>query len=335
MKTKAAVLRKVGGPLEIEELEIPKLAKGQVLVKILCSGLCRSQINEINGRKGKEFIPHLLGHEASGMVVEVGEGVGKVKSDNYVVCSWIKGSGLKSSEAIYYRSKTGKVNAGPVATFASYAIVAENGLVKVSNEVFPAVAAILGCAVPTGAGIIDNFEIAGKNKELAIFGIGGVGAGALLRAVSLGINCVAFDTIPWKLEWARGLGAKTSFFCDAAKFFRHFDFVIECSGSKIAMETAFQCANNGGTTIIAGNLKPEEKISINPYGLIEGKTLKGTWGGECFIDKEVPFYAAEYLEGRMEIDRMISKIYSLDQINVGLKDLEMGRLIRGVVDMTI
>lgn len=334
MKTKAAILRKVGGPLVIEELEIPKLTGGQVLVKILASGLCRSQLNEINGRKGREFIPHLLGHEASGIVMEVGEGVGKVKPDNYVVCSWIKGSGLKSSAPIYYQSKTGKVNAGPVATFASYAVVAENGLVKIPGELSASVAAILGCAVPTGAGIIDNFGVAGKNKKLAIFGVGGVGAGALLRAVSLGVDCVAFDTIPWKLKWARGLGAKAGFFCNAYKFFGQFDVAIECSGKKGAMETAFQCVNDSGSAIIAGNLRPGEKISINPYELIKGKKLRGTWGGECCIDKEVPLYAAEYLEGRMAIDKMVSKIYSLDDINKGLEDLERGELIRGVIDMS-
>ncbi len=335
MKTKAAVLRKVGGPLEIEELEIPKLNRGQVLVQILCSGLCRSQINEINGRKGKEYIPHLLGHEASGFVVEIGDGVLKVKPDDYVVCSWIKGSGLKSSAAIYYQSKTGMVNAGPVATFASYAVVAENTLVKVSKKLSSPVAAILGCAVPTGAGMIDNFGISGKGKKLAIFGIGGIGTSALLRAVSLGVDCVAFDVISWKLEWARGLGARVSSFFDAHEFFGHFDFVIECSGNKIAMETAFQCANKGGTTIIAGNLKPEEKISINPYELVEGKKLMGAWGGGCFIDKEIPLYADEYLKGKMPIDKMISKIYSLDRINKGLGDLERGELIRGVIDMSV
>ena len=340
MKTKAAFLRNVGGPLIIEELEIPKLTGGQVLVQILCSGLCRSQLNEINGRKGKEFIPHLLGHEASGFVVEIGDGVKKVRPQDYVVCSWIKGSGLKSSSAIYYQGKTGKVNAGPVATFASYAVVAENGLVKVPDELPPPVAAILGCAVPTGAGIIDNFKIAGRDKKLAIFGIGGVGAGALLRAVAVGLECYAFDLKPWKLDWAREkLGVKTVnvLFDDVifsiSEFIRFFDFSIECSGSRIAMEMAFECLKDDGTAIIAGNLKPGEKISIDPYELIKGKELKGTWGGECVIDKEIPFYAAEYLEGKMAIDKMISKIYPFDKINEGLKDLEEGKLIRGVVRM--
>lgn len=340
MKTKAAVLRNVGGPLIIEELEIPELTRGQVLVQILCSGLCRSQLNEINGRKGKEFIPHLLGHEASGFVVEIGDGVKKVKPDDYVVCSWIKGSGLKSSAAIYYQGKTGKVNAGPVATFASYAIVAENGLVKVSDELSPPMAAILGCAVPTGAGIIDNLVIKKPGQKIAVFGIGGVGASALLRAAAVGLECYAFDLKPWKLNWAReklGVRAVDVLFDDVifsiSEFIGFFDFSIECSGSRIAMEMAFECLKNDGTAIIAGNLEPGEKISIDPFELIKGKKLRGTWGGECVIDKEVPFYAAEYLEGKMAIDKMVSKIYPFDQINEGLKDLEEGKLIRGVVMM--
>ena len=108
MKTKAAVLRKVGGPLVIEELEIPKLGFGQVLVKILYSGLCRSQINEINGWKGGDYIPHLLGHEASGEVLEIGDSVSKVRPGDYVVCSWIKGAGL-DAPLIKYRASGGDI----------------------------------------------------------------------------------------------------------------------------------------------------------------------------------------------------------------------------------
>ncbi|MEK7087140.1 MAG: alcohol dehydrogenase catalytic domain-containing protein, partial [Patescibacteria group bacterium] len=173
MKTRAAVLRKVGGPLVIEELEIPKLERGQVLVKILYSGLCRSNINEINGRKGVEFIPHLTGHEASGIVAEVGDGITKVKVGDYVVCSWIKGWGLETS-LVQYKSDKGMVNAGNCSTFSEFAVISENRLVKISRMVDADVASLLGCAVPTGAGIIDNFGIK-FGKTLAVFGVGGIG----------------------------------------------------------------------------------------------------------------------------------------------------------------
>jgi len=328
MKTKAAVLRNVGGPLIIEELEIPKLDRGQVLVKILYSGLCRSQLNEIAGRKGKEFIPHLLGHEASGLVVDIGGGVRKVKPNDYVVCSWIKGEGL-DAPIVNYESNSGIVNAGAVATFCEYAVISENRLVEISKNIDPIAGSLLGCAVPTGAGIIDSSGI-NHNHKLAVFGIGGIGASALLRAVSLGIDCTAFDIVPWKLDWARNvLGIKSV----RVNYFDHsmFDFAIECSGSKKAMEMAFNCLKNDGTAIIAGNLESGEKISIDPFGLVKGKKLRGTWGGECFLDKDIPFYVSEYLKDNFPIDKLITKVYSFNQINEGLKDLEEGKLIRGIV----
>ncbi len=338
MKTKAAVLRKVGGPLIIEELEIPKLCKGQVLVKILCSGLCRSQINEIAGRKGREFIPHLLGHEASAVVIETGKGVKKVKSNDYVMASWIKGSGLDAPTVKYRASDGSVVNAGAVATFCNFAVISENRLVKIPKNIDPIVASLLGCAVPTGAGVIDKLGIK-SGQKLAIFGIGGIGASALMRAQMLGVQCTAVDVIEWKLEWACNLGVFAAFHPDDPFYSEetplgNFDYAIECSGNKAAMKMAFECLKNDGTAIIAGNLKPGEKISIDPYELVKGKKLRGTWGGECFLDEDIPFYASEYLTGNFPIEQLITKIYSLDRINEGLEDLEKGRLIRGVVDMT-
>lgn len=331
MKTKAAVLRNIGGPLIIEELEIPKLEAGQVLVKVLYSGLCRSNINEINGRKGSEFIPHLTGHEASAMVIEVGDGVTKVGEDDFVVCSWIKGSGLEA-QAVRYKSGKGLVNAGTCSTFSEYAVISENKIVRICKEVKPDAAALLGCAVPTGAGIIDN-EILKLKQKIAVFGIGGIGASALMRATVLNrdLNCVAFDVVPWKLIWANvRLGVRAV----NANHFNHsgiFDLAIECSGNKSAMEMAFNCLKNDGTAIIAGNLEPGEHISIDPFDLVKGKKLRGTWGGECFLDKDIPFYAKEYLKGKLPIGKLITKIYSFDKINDGIKDLEEGNLIRGVV----
>ena len=329
MKTKAAVLRNIGGPLILEELEIPKLGRGQVLVKILYSGLCRSQLNEIAGRKGREFIPHLLGHEASGIVVDIGEDVRKVKPDDYVVCSWIKGKGL-DAPIVNYKSNSGIVNAGAVATFCEYAVVSENRLVKVLSELMSATGSLLGCAVLTGAGIIDSSGI-NHDHKLAVFGIGGIGASALLRAKALNIECTAFDIVPWKLDWARvELGIKSVH----VDYFNHenvFDFAVECSGSKAAMEMAFECLKNNGTAIIAGNLNSGKKISINPFGLVMGKKLRGTWGGGCFLDGDVSFYVLEHLNGNFPIEKLITKVYSFDQINQGLKDLKEGELIRGIV----
>lgn len=332
MKTAAAVLRNIGGPLVIEELEVPRLEKGQVLVKVLYSGLCRSNINEINGRKGAEFIPHLTGHEASAMVVEVGDGVTKVKKDEYVVCSWIKGSGI-AAKGVKYKSDSGLVNAGACSTFSEYAVVSENKLVKISEDVHTDCAALLGCAVPTGAGIIDNFGIK-QGKTLAVFGVGGIGASALMRAAALGVKCFAFDVLDWKLDWVKKELGVTAFDVSRIDNFNGqgvFDFAIECSGNKSAMEMVFESLNSNGTAIIAGNLKPGEHISVDPFELVKGKKLLGTWGGECFLDTDIPFYADEYLKGNLPIEKLITKVYPFNKINDGIRDLENGKLIRGIV----
>src|SRR3990167_8577728 len=134
MKTKAAVLFHPGNPLRIEEIEIPKLKTGQVLVRMLASGICRAQLNEVRGWKGEDkFLPHLLGHEGAGVVEEIGTGVTKVKQGDYVVTSWIKGKGLDGGGVQY---KLGKitVNAGPITTFSNKSVISENRLVKVSYK---------------------------------------------------------------------------------------------------------------------------------------------------------------------------------------------------------
>lgn len=332
MKTKAAVLRNVGGPLIFEELEIPKLEKGQILAQILYSGLCRSNINEIKGRKGADFIPHLTGHEASAVVMEIGEGVTKVKTDDYVVCSWIKGHGLEAP-SVKYQSDKSVINAGACSTFTEYAVISENRLIKIPKEIEPTIASLLGCAIPTGAGIIDHYKMS-INQKLAVFGIGGVGASALLRAVSLGMDCVAFDVVPWKLQWAtKELGVKAAHSDGFLEnnYKNSFDFSIECSGNKSAMEYSFMSVKISGTAVISGNLKSGETISIDPWQLMLGKTIDASGGWDSFLDTDVLFYGSLYLNGLLPIGKLVTKVYSFDRINESIGDLEEGRLIRGVV----
>ena len=331
METKAAVLRKIGGPLIIEELEVPRLEQGQVLVRVLYSGVCRSNINEINGRKGADFIPHLTGHEASAVVIEVGEGVTKVKSGDYVVCSWIKGLGL-DAPSVKYQGKNGVVNAGACSTFTEFAVIAENRLIRISEKVNPIEASLLGCAILTGAGIVDHYKMK-TGQKLAVFGIGGVGASALLRAVSLGMDCTAFDVVLGKLIWAEEKLGVDVFHSDIFSSFLKdtFDFAIECSGNGSAMENAFVSVKTNGTAIIAGNLKSGELISIDPWQLMLGKTIDATWGGGSFLDTDLPVYAAQYLNGSLDIEKLVSRIYEFNDINEAMADMEAGNLIRGII----
>jgi S-(hydroxymethyl)glutathione dehydrogenase/alcohol dehydrogenase len=156
MKCLAAILVRQNAPLALQEIEIPRLSVGQVLVKLCCSGICGSQVGEINGAKGPDrFLPHLLGHEGTGKVMEYGEGVRLVKPGDKVVLHWRKGAGLESMTPTYH-SSLGTVNAGWVTTFNEYAVVSENRLTPIPADFDSAAGALFGCAVTTAFGVVNN-----------------------------------------------------------------------------------------------------------------------------------------------------------------------------------
>lgn len=340
MKTKAAILFEINKPLVIEEIEIPKLSAGQTLVKILASGICRGQLNEVRGWKGKDsYLPHLLGHEGTGEVLAIGSGVKKVKPGDYVVASWIAGKG-KEIKGAKYKWQNKIINSGPVATFSQYAVISENRLVKISSRIPKEIASLLGCAVPTGAGVIFNTLAVSKNSTIAVFGVGGVGASAILAAGALGLRkIIAIDINSKKLKFAKTLGATDVINFQKSNITESInsispngvDFCLEATGVKEAMEKAYGSINNKGTLVIAGNLKAKETISINPFGLICGKKLLGTWGGATDPDRDIPKYGKLYLEGRLKLKRLISRKFRLEEINEALKLLKsnenLGRMV--------
>ena len=174
--SKAAILRQINKPLEISNILVPsRLFKGQVLVKMMYSGICGSQLGEIQGIKGKDkYLPHLLGHEGSGVVIEVGPKVTKVKPKDKVVLHWIKGSGLQSETPKYSYGKK-KINAGWVTTFNEYAVVSENRLTKIKSNYPLKKAALFGCCATTSLSLVFNkLKLKSKDK-LLIVGIGGLG----------------------------------------------------------------------------------------------------------------------------------------------------------------
>ena len=176
MKGLAAVLVELGKPLVLEEIEIPKLAYGQVLVKVQCSGICGSQIGEINGAKGTDkYLPHLLGHEGTGLVLECGEGVNTVNKDDKVVLHWRQGDGIQSPTPTYHSKNLGTVNAGWVTTFNQYAVVSENRITTIPEDFDSEIAALMGCAVTTGLGVINNNAKLKIGESVVVWGSGGVG----------------------------------------------------------------------------------------------------------------------------------------------------------------
>src|SRR5436305_2976507 len=190
MKTTAAVLVELGKPLELADLEVPALRPGQALVEVAYSGVCHTQVGEARGHRGEDkFLPHCLGHEGSGTVREVGPGVAKVKPGDRVILSWIKGSGADVPGTVY--GWNGRpVNAGGITTFATYSVISENRLTPAPDGMSMRLAALVGCAVPTGAGVIFNTAQPRPGQSVVVFGAGGIGSCAVAAAALAGATPV-------------------------------------------------------------------------------------------------------------------------------------------------
>jgi S-(hydroxymethyl)glutathione dehydrogenase/alcohol dehydrogenase len=346
MKTRAAVLRQTGSPLEIEELTLPDLKWGQVLVAITCSGVCHSQINEIRGLKGEDrYLPHTLGHEGSGIVEAVGRGVEKVGPGDHVVLTWIRGKGAEVPSTTYQDGKDAAVNSGAISTFMERAIVSENRLVVLPREMPLREAALLGCAIPTGAGIVMNSAQIQPGDSIAVFGIGGVGLSAVVAAgIRKAAMTIAIDVVDYKLEQACDMGATHVINASQQDPLallleitngRGVDCAIEAAGRRETMELAFQAVrDSGGLCVLAGNLPHGERICLDPFDLIRGKRIVGTWGGETQPDRDIPLYVDLYLSGELGALETMAQVYSLDDVNRAIEDLGAGRVIRPLISMS-
>lgn len=342
---RAAVLTKLGAPLEVVSgLSCGALGRGQVLVRLAFSGVCHSQVMEARGKRGPDaHLPHLLGHEGTGEVVEVGGGVTKVTVGQRVVLGWIKGRGLEGGPT-RYRDGTREFNAGSVTTFNEMAVVSENRLVPLPDGVPLDVGVMLGCAVPTGAGILMNEIVPVPGSSLVVFGLGGIGMSALMAAQLFECQAViAVDVSRDKLQLAADFGA--THVVDASEMdpvarVREItggagaDYAVEASGSARVIEQAVDTIRtNGGLCVFASHPPSGERISIDPHDLISGKQIRGSWGGRSMPDEALPKFAVLYGDGRLPLEKLISQRYALHDINDALDDLEAGRVGRPLIEI--
>ena len=343
-QTEAAVLFELAQPLRLMTLSIPDLKPGQILVDVAYSGVCRSQLLEVRGKRGPDrFLPHTLGHEGSGTVLKVGAGVTKVKPSDRVVLSWIKGSGADVPSTIYQSSEV-PVNSGAISTFMCQTVTCENRVTPIPDAMPLRKAALLGCAIPTGAGIVLNTARVRPGSSVAVFGVGGIGLSAVLAADLMNATTIiAVDVFDYKLEQARQVGATNVINAHQQDPLatilgitsgRGVNYAIEAAGRRETMETAFQAVrDNGGLCVLAGNLPHGQRISLDPFDLIRGKRIVGTWGGETQPDHDIPMYVDLYLSGKLKLDGLITHTYCLDDINQALDDLERGKVGRALIDM--
>jgi len=339
---KAAVLRRVNQKLSIENIFTAKLEKGQILVKIYYSGVCHSQLMEIKGKRGEDkWLPHLLGHEGTGIVQEIGPEVTKVKANDKVILTWIKNKGINAKPATYFYNNE-KINSGNVTTFNEYAVVSENRLVKLPPNIPMDIGVLFGCAIPTGAGIVMNEIVPKVNSTIAIFGLGGIGLSALIATKLFKCkHVIAIDIEDSKLKLAKEFGATHTINSAMENVLEKLleitnniglDYSVEASGLVRVIEVAFKSVkNNGGLCIFASHPKNGDKISLDPYDLICGKQIKGSWGGSSKPDIDIPLLADLYNEGKLPLEKLLDKRYTLDNINEALDDLENRNVIRPLI----
>lgn len=344
---KAAVLSRLNHPLEIlEGVEYVPPVRGQVLVQMAYSGVCHSQLMEVRGLRGQDaYLPHLLGHEGTGRVVAVGEGVSKVRPGDLVILGWIKSRGLEAG-GVKYRCNCmdQPINAGAVTTFNEYALVSENRVVPLPEGVPLDVGVLFGCAVPTGAGIITNDLKPADGSRLAVFGLGGIGMSALMASqLYRCASVIAIDVSDEKLMLARSFGAthvidaKT---CDPVAEIKNLtggqgaDYAVEASGQVRVIEQAFESVRRGGgVCVFASHPEHGARIAIDPYELICGKQIRGSWGGGSDPDRDIPLFAQLYRDGKLPLEKLISRRYSLEAINEALSDLEGMRVGRPLIEI--
>ena len=344
LKSLAAILVEQKRPLIIEEIDVPSPKLGQVLVRVLCSGICGSQVGEINGVKGPDrFLPHLLGHEGAGEVVECGEGVRTVKAGDRVVLHWRKGAGLESVTPVY-ESRIGKINAGWVTTFNEYAIVSENRVTAVPADFDLETAALLGCAVTTGFGVVNNDAQLSIGQSIAVFGAGGIGLNIVQGAALAGANpIIAVDIFDNRLALAQSLGAThaiNSATADPTDAILRIvgsegvDVAVDNTGNPAVIELACRLTSPRGRTVLVGVPPQDSVAAISTLPLHFEKKLVGSHGGECRPDIDIPRYVRLVRDNRLTFAHLVGKRYSLHEINTAIDDMRTGRLAgRAIVHM--
>ena len=342
---KAAILIKQKSELVVDNIQLPSNLKvGQVLVKIFVSGICGSQIGEIEGVKGEDkFLPHLMGHEGCGEVIEIGPGVKTINVGDRVCLHWRKGIGIQSDPP-KYKWKDKVLNAGWITTFNNYAVISENRCTKVIEDISNDDVALFGCAVTTGFGVIENNAELRMGESIVVFGSGGVGLN-IIQAAKLrsAWPIIAVDLYDNRLKLAKELGAH---FCINSNLHNakdkietilgrnKLDFFIDNTGIPEIIEMGYELTNSSGKVILVGVPRLGSKTNIYTLPLHFGKTILGSHGGESNPELDIPRYMNLLRMNFWNLNNFISKRYNLDQINEAISDMRNGSTAgRIMIDM--
>ena len=372
MKIKAAVLRRSdlsrpyaeSRPLNIEEVELDPPQPGEALVQIKAVGLCHSDLVAINGERGKPM-PIVIGHEAAGVIVELGAAVAGLEVGDHVVPSYVASCGhcemcsvgrpalcepaTVSNAAAVLRDGTTRLHKdgvrihhhSGVAGFAEYAVMPVEALVKIDKNISFEHAALFGCGVVTGVGAVVNTSRLKAGESIAVVGLGGVGLSALLAARAAGAGkIVALDLSEDKLAMALELGAHVtvnaadpdcvSKVCEATSGGVH--VALETAGSPRALQTAYNVTRRGGQTIAAGMPGPDAEIILSHLSIAaQERSLKGSYMGSCIPKRDVPRYLAMFKDGQLPVDRLLTRTIGFDDLNEALDRLDDATTVREVL----
>ena len=340
---KAAVLVELNEPLVLADLEVPALDVGHVLVEVHRSGICGAQLGEIAGVKGPDkFLPHLLGHEGGGIVLDIGAGVTHVTPGDHVVMHWRKGAGIQARPAKYTWGDRA-VNAGWVTTFQERAVVSENRVTPIPKDVPFDVAALMGCAITTALGLINNDARLKIGESIVVIGCGGVGLTIVQGAAMVSANpIVALDLFDHKLETAKSFGATHTINSAREEPFDAVrrvlgsggaDVVVETTGSVRLIEEAYRMTAPQGRTILVGVPRFDQDITIHSLPLHFGRVLTGCEGGHANPTVDIPKYLRLYRDGKLRVDGLITHRMPFAGINTALDQVRAGEVGRCVLAM--
>jgi len=334
----AAILVEQNKPLVIDEVQLPdRLEYGQVLVKVHYSGICGSQLGEISGVKGPDaYLPHLLGHEASGVVLEVGEGVASVQPEDHVVLHWKKGQGIEARPPRYqWQGKP--LNAGFITTFNEYAIISENRLTAFSKEFPMRLAPLFGCAVTTGIGVVTNNANLKLGESIVVMGAGGVGLNVIQgAALHSAYPIIAIDLFDNRLELAKQLGATHTINSRSRKDWQDqvrniledkgVDVFVDNTGNPEMIAEGWKLTQNKGRTILVGVPAKGKEAQLYTLPLHFGKIITGSHGGNGDPSEDIPRYMLLCKLGKLNLSNLITETYNLSEINQAIEQIKNGSL---------
>ena len=368
MKSRAAVAWEAGKPLSIEEIDVAPPKAGEVLIKIVATGVCHTDAFTLSGADPEGLFPVILGHEGGGIVQEIGPGVTSVKPGDHVIplytpecgeckfclsgktnlCQKIRatqGKGLMpdGTSRFSYKGKPILHYMG-TSTFSEYTVMPEISVAKINQKAPLEKVCLLGCGITTGIGAVLNTANVQPGNSVAVFGLGGIGLSVVQGAVMAKAGrIIAVDMNPSKWEMAKALGA-TDFvnpkdypdtpiqqvIVDLTD--GGVDFSFECIGNVNVMRSALECCHKGwGESIIIGVAGAGQEISTRPFQLVTGRVWRGSAFGGVKGRSQLPDYVDRYLKGEIKIDEMITEVLPLDEINKAFDLMHEGKVIRSVI----